>query len=377
MRILLTGGGTGGHIYPLLAVAEELEIIAREKGIDLEVRYLGAPAEFAHLLEEKNIPVARILGSKWRRYFDLRNFIDIPKFFVSFLQALCKVLFFMPDVLFSKGGPGSLPVVWAARFYRIPVLLHDSDSIPGLSNQIAGQYSQRIAISFEYAKQFFSGDVALVGNPIRRSLIEPDVQLAAGGAKEILGFQKGKPLILVMAGSQGSVRINDFILDAANQLIKESQIFHQTGFDNFESVKGEREVVVKDWSEEEKQSYRIVPYLENDYKAALEAADLVISRASSGSIFEIAFFGKPSILIPLPEAAQDHQVKNAYEYARGGAAIVIETDNLTLNIFLAQIRNLLSNPEKLKLMSGAARQFSKPEAGRIIAEEILRLGSKG
>ena len=369
IRILLTGGGTGGHIYPLIAVAEELKNIATEKNMNLTLRYFGAPGDFENILLANQIRVSRILSAKLRRYFDPRNLLDVPKFFMSLLQSLCKIFFYMPDVVFSKGGPGALAIVLAARFYRIPVMIHDSDAVPGLTNQISSKFAERVAISFEGAAEYVFGSIALTGNPIRRKLTEdiPEVETA----KTILGFSHTKPLILFINGSQGATRVNDFILDTAKELLRDFQILHQTGTHHFEVVRKELEIAGRDFSEEEKQNYKIVPYFDDNIKTAYSAADVIVSRAGSGSIFEIAAFGKPSILIPLPEAAD--QPKNAYAYAHTGAAIIIESENLTPNILINELKKIISDPTRQEAMSEAARKFSKPGAAKMVAEEILKL----
>ncbi len=372
LRILFTGGGTGGHITPIIAVAEEVQNIAKQKNLELDLRYFGSPEAYQNLLEMNGITVSRIISSKWRRYFDLRNFIDIPRFAIGFFQALWCVFWFMPDVAFSKGGPGALPVVLACAFYGVPIIIHESDTIPGLANKISGHFSKIIVLSFVSAASSFKGNTIAVGTPIRRELLrEMPEQMTA---KKIFGFDSAKPVILVISGSQGAVRINDFVLDVALLLVKQFQILHQTGINNFEQVKSELTSIAKNFAGEEKDRYKIVPYFDKGLKDAYSAADIIVSRAGSASIFEIALFGKPAILIPLPEAAGDHQTKNAYEYANTGAAIVIETDNLTPNVFINQLKKLLFDPGKLKAMSEAAKKFAKPEAAKIIAEEIIKLG---
>ena len=380
IRILFTGGGTGGHIYPIVAVAEELKLKFIE-GSEIELRYLGSPESFRGLLENNGIKVSKIISAKLRRYFDLRNFIEIPFLFpLSVIQAVWKVFWIMPDVLFSKGGPGSLPVVLACKFYRVPIIIHDSDTVPGLANKLAARFANRIAISFASAADIFiaknpklENKIALIGNPIRNSLISGEI-LDKETAKKIFGFNPKKPVILIICGSQGAAKINDFMIETAGELIKNWQILHQTGIKNFKNVKQELDSILKNYPAEEKANYKTFPYFEKDLKDAYTAADLVISRASGGSIFEIAAFGKPSILIPLPsDVVGAHQIKNAYEYAKNGAAIIIEQENLKPDIFLFQLKKLFSEPEKLNQMSQAAKSFSKPEAARIIAEEIIKL----
>ncbi|MEE8131724.1 MAG: undecaprenyldiphospho-muramoylpentapeptide beta-N-acetylglucosaminyltransferase [Candidatus Paceibacterota bacterium] len=369
MRILFTGGGTGGHIYPILAIVEEL----KQKQPDLDLRYFGAPGVYQNLLEVNGIKTSKILSSKLRRYFDVRNFLDIPKFILSLFQAFWKVFWFMPDVLFSKGGPGALAIVLACRFYRIPIIIHESDSIPGLTNRISSRYAKRVGISFASTAEILRGQIALIGNPVRPSLLKETTEKET--AKRILGFNPQIPLILVVGGSQGAARINDFFMDVVEELIKDWQIFHQTGHNNYHGVKNELTLITKDFSDEEKARYKLIAYLDKDLKDALSAADLVVARAGSGTIFELAAFGKPAFLVPLFEAAGNHQTANAYEYAKTGAAIVIEEDNLKPSIFLNQLKKIFSEPERLKSMSEAALKFAKPDAAKVIAEEIVRLGS--
>ncbi|MFH1346983.1 MAG: UDP-N-acetylglucosamine--N-acetylmuramyl-(pentapeptide) pyrophosphoryl-undecaprenol N-acetylglucosamine transferase [Spirochaetota bacterium] len=378
IRILFTGGGTGGHIYPIVSVVEEIWNLGIGKEFDM--RYFGAPENYKNILEEKGIKVSRIFSAKLRRYFDVRNFFDIFFFLpLSIIQAFWKVFWFMPDILFSKGGPSSLPIVLACRFYYIPVIIHDSDSIMGLANKLAVPFAKRVAVSFSSAIEDLtqknlklSGKTALIGNPVRHSLLNAVIDLQS--AKKNFGLESGKPIILIIGGSQGAVKINNFMVETAAELVKKFQILHQTGIKNFDSAKTELELILRNFSPEEKTNYKLIPYFDKDMANAYSVADLVISRASSGSIFEIAAFGKPSILIPLPEEVVGvHQTKNAYEYAKTGAAVVIEEPNLKQNLFITQLERIFSDPEKLKSMSVAAKQFSKPQAGKMIAEEILRI----
>ena len=382
ISILFTGGGTGGHIYPILAVAEELKNISNQQGIKIKFRYIGAPGNYQYFLATNGILVSRIFSAKWRRYFDIRNFLDIPLFFLSVIQAFWKVFWHMPNVLFSKGGPGSLPVVLACWFYRVPIIIHESDAIPGRANELAFKYASRIGISFESTVEYFkirkngkklAEKTALTGNPIRLSLL--DKPLEQRTAKKILGINPEKKLILVIGASQGAMKINDFLIEIAPELIKKYAILHQTGIKNFEEAKINLNASLKNVSQDEKSDYRLVSYFEKDIGDAYSAADLIISRSGSSSIFEIAAFCKPSILIPLPEniAANDHQRKNAYEYAKTGAAIIIEENNLNREIFAIQIKKIFDNSDILNSMSESAKNFAKINAAKNIAEEIIKL----
>jgi UDP-N-acetylglucosamine--N-acetylmuramyl-(pentapeptide) pyrophosphoryl-undecaprenol N-acetylglucosamine transferase len=375
IRIIFTGGGSGGHIYPLLAVSEELAKLAVAKNLELEPHYMGPKDEYAKILSEAGFRVQFIPAGKLRRYFSLANFVDIPKFFFGFIAALFKMYFTMPDAIFSKGGTGAFPAVLAGRFYRIPVIIHESDATPGLTNLLSARFATRIAVSFERTLNFFSPKkTAWVGTPLREKLLA-DIPSKEDALDE-LGFEAGEPLVLILGGSQGAVRINEFILANLEMFLKETQILHQTGYVNFAEVEklakaALASVPIKNGI---KNRYKAVPYLDyEEMKTALAAADLVVARAGSGTISETSAFGKPAILIPLKESANDHQRINAYEFAKSGAALVIEEANLLPGLFLNQLRSVIKNPEMLSKMSTASAKFFKPGAAEIIANEILRI----
>ncbi len=381
IKILFTGGGSGGHIYPLIAVAEELENISKKKTIDLEMVYLGAYGSYRQLLEINNIRAGKILSSKLRRYFSPMNFIDMAVILpISVIQALWKVFWSMPDVLFSKGGPGSLPVVLACKLYGVPIIIHESDSEMGLSNKMAMRFAKKIELSFESLAEKIIKEkindkklpqkISVIGNPVRKSLIAQGA-LSQEESKKVFGLNQSKQTLFVICGSQGASRINEFFLENAKELVKNFQVIHQSGIKNFDNFKKELNVALEGASEEEKNRYKPLPYLEKELKDAYSAADVVISRASSGTIFEIAAFNKPSILIPIPENIAHDQTRNAYEYAATGATIVMEEENLKPHLFLDQLEKIGANPETIKKMSEAAKNFSKPQAARILAERIL------
>lgn len=372
-RILLTGGGTGGHIYPLLAVADEIKKITREGA---KLFYMGPRYSLNEEFEKRDIKIRLIASSKLRRYFDVRNFIDIPKFFFSIIQALFRLYFLMPDVVFSKGGPGALAVVFVARFYLIPVIIHDSDSVPGLTSRLSSRFARKIFIAFKTAASYFPRKkVELVGNPIRQELFmdrPPDM----AGAKARLRFSSHEPLLVFLAGSQGATRINSFVFDNLEQLLGIAQVYHQVGEGNLNDARGFVKFFFKD-KETLRGRYQFAGLLDTEHmKLVLSAAELVISRAGSGAIFEIASFGKPSILIPLRGAANDHQRINAYEYARDGAAEVVEEANFTFGIVRAQMENILHGGEIAHRMSDAAKRFAKPEAAEAVAKRIVEIAKR-
>jgi len=370
MKILFTGGGTGGHVLPIVAIAREIRRIYSKK--DLEFYYLGPKDDFSLiLLSQEDFIIKTIVSGKLRRYASWQNFVDILfKIPFGVIQSFFLLLAIKPDLVFSKGGLGSIAVTYSARFLGIPVFLHESDVVPGLSNQTTAKWAKKIFISFPKTEYFDPDKTILTGNPIRKEILEGDKQKAS----EIFNLTLSKPVFLIMGGSQGAETINDFVLRILNNLLKDYEIIHITGNQNVKGISNEAQVVIdKDLD----RYYHPVGFLnEEKIKHAYKAANLIISRSGSGSIFEIAAVGKPSILIPLPSAAGDHQSKNAYAYAQTGAAVVVEQGNLIPNFFMEKIQLLFlqGKPEgnpKLEQMSNAALGFSRPLAAAAIAREIL------
>lgn len=370
MKILFTGGGTAGHILPLVAVARELRIIYDKR--DLKLYYIGPRDPFANeFLSQEGIKVITTSAGKYRRHGGIKvlfpNILDV--FFripLGIIQALWKVFFLSPDLLLSKGGYGSIPATFASWFLRTPVYLHESDILPGLANRIGGKFAIQVFTSFPNTQYFSRRKVMEVGNPIRRKMLE-------GTKKEairIFELQGDKPLVLILGGSQGSTRINDMLLEILPGAVKYFEFIHQTGKENLKDVKEGADVMLP--NKNNRAYYHPIAFLkETELKHAFAACAFVVSRAGSGSIFEIAAFNKPSILIPLPESAQNHQLENAYAYARTKATVVLEESNITPHFFLERLKYLVSSPKEAKEMSAGALAFSKPEASRIIASYII------
>lgn len=365
MRILFTGGGTGGHVFPLVAIAREIRKIYPNK--NLEFYYLGPKDELSLIyLSQEDFIIKTIISGKIRRYFSFENFVDILfKIPIGFLQSFFALIKIKPDLVFSKGGSGSISVTWAARILGIPVFLHESDSVPGLSNQQTSKWAKKVFVSFPKTKYFDAEKTILVGNPIRKEVLGGDEKTAG----ELFDLTFTKPIFLIMGGSQGAEAINDFVLRVLNDLLKNYEIIHVCGANNENQVRAESQVVI---DKSLGKYYHLVGFLDEEkIKQAYKVADIIISRSGSGSIFEIAASGKPSILIPLPSASFNHQAENAYTYSQTGAAIMIEQENLTPNLFIEKIELLFLHPEKIEEMKTAALSFSKPLAASAIAREIL------
>ncbi|MSR71337.1 MAG: UDP-N-acetylglucosamine--N-acetylmuramyl-(pentapeptide) pyrophosphoryl-undecaprenol N-acetylglucosamine transferase [Candidatus Taylorbacteria bacterium] len=367
MKILLTGGGTGGHFYPIIAIVEQIHEIAKEQKIlEPQIYYAGPVPYDDRILFDNNITFVKTSAGKIRRYFSILNFFDIFKTAWGIVESLIALFNIYPDVIFGKGGYASFPILFAARILRIPVIIHESDSRPGRVNLWAGKFARKIAISYKEAASFFPADkVAHTGNPIRKEIATP----ATHGAQEFFNLQSDIPTLLVLGGSQGSSIINETIIDALPTLLESYQIIHQTGEKNFVEIKNTAEVVTKD--SKHPARYRPFGHLNALYmRMASGAANLVISRAGS-TIFEIAQWELPSIIIPIPEKISHDQLKNSFNYARTGACVVIEEDNLTNHILVSEIHRLLANAQLLLKMKTAAKAFAHPDAAHTIAKAIL------
>lgn len=369
MRILFTGGGTGGHIFPIIAVAEQLKKIYQGE-TQLEMFFLGPLDSSKGVLEKTGIRAKIILAAKIRRYFSVLNILDLFKIPIGLCQAFWYIFVLMPDVVFSKGGYGSAPVVLVAWLYRIPILVHESDAIPGLANRLAGKLSQRVAVSFASAERYFSSSkTALVGNPIRSDIIQTCLSTNLEDkekARNLLRVTGQKPILFILGGSQGSQKLNELTLSVLPRLLEKYEVIHQCGEENIKQIK-------HFFNNSLHKNYHLFAFLDEElYGAALLLSDLIISRSGS-TIFEIAACGKPSILVPLPGSASEHQRKNAFTYARAGAGVVLEQANLTPHLFLNEIAKILNNTQTVQQMSQNAGNFARPEAARKIAEELIEM----
>lgn len=374
MKILFTGGGSGGHIFPIMAVIRELKKIPPYDEENPEQRifyYLGASdkSRAALLLKREGVKVKLIMSGKLRRSFNpaaiLLNIFDILiRIPLGTMQAFVYLFFWAPDLIFSKGGYGSLPTVIAGWLLQIPVILHESDIVVGFANRFMAKMAIEVFASFQNTEGLPKDKILVVGNPVRRELLEGSLE----EGKKIFQLTGEKPVVLILGGSQGASRINDLVLNIIREWVENFEIIHQTGSQSQKSVVRESQVIL---GENKKLYYHAFGFLEEEQlKHAYAACHFIVSRAGSGIIFEIAALAKPSLLIPLPEAAQNHQLKNAYSLADMGGAIVVEHANLTPHFLLEKIKYIFSHPEEYQKMALKARDFSKPKAGRIIAEYI-------
>ena len=375
MKIILTGGGgSGGHFYPLIAVARALKKEAESERIaKLDLFFVSDDAYDADVLLKENIKFIKIPAGKMRRYFSLKYLPDTIKTIIGLFLAFWRLYILFPDVIFSKGGYASFPILFSAKILGIPVVIHDSDAVPGFVNKWAGKWAKRVAIAFAEAAQYFPGEnIAVTGNPVRPQVI-------GGNLEEAIEYFKLEedpqpaPVILILGGSQGAEKINEIVLSFLVDAIKTYQIIHQTGESNFKDVNGRADLLL----EKNQFKYRYHPYSflnEGELRNASKAAQLVVSRAGAGSIFEIAAWGGPALLIPFASAAQNHQRENAYSYARAGACEVVEETNLKPHILLAQIDKILGDESRKKQMRLASQNFARLDAADKIAKEVIKLG---
>ncbi len=369
-RILLTGGGSGGHLFPLIAVAEELQRQAAKKGVNLELQFLGDTRLIRSIIGNTGIKFKEITSPKWRRYTSVNNFIDILKAPVGFLQALFYVWKYMPDIIFAKGGYDSFLPSIVGKLMMIPIAIHESDVVPGKANVHLSKLASKIFISFEASQKYFKGNkVLLTGNPIRGGILSGSDRISA-----LSGFSLNpeKPTVLITGASQGAKIINDTLLLAIVELVKNFQVIHQSGPNNYDEVNRRILEIVKEgegnYGKEVQENYRLYPLFDLDQMAmAYAAADVIVSRAGAGSIFEIAAVGKPAVIIPLKNSANNHQLANAREFTKFGA-IIIEEDNLTSHILINEIKEAYKSRAE---RSEKIKEFAITDAAAKIADNLL------
>ncbi len=371
MRIGLVGGGTGGHFYPLIAIAEALRDQESTLGIEIDLRYFGPEPYSQTSLDALEIAFSKIPAGKRRRYFSLLNILDFFVMLYGVVVAFFKLLFLYPDVIMSKGGFTSVPVVLAARVLRIPVVVHESDTKVGSANKLAAKSARYIAVAYPEAAQFFPEEkTALVGIPIRKSFFTPHKN-----PHQVLGIPSDRPVIFVTGGSSGAERINTLILDSIDELLPHYTIIHQVGDANIFAVR--ETALARKLPQDQLSRYFILGHLDNtSMTAALDAAALIIARAGSTTLFEIALKGKPSIIIPIPESISHDQKTNAYTYANTGAATVLEEANMTDSLLVSAITSIMENELTYQTMQNAALNFTNKTAAATLATTLINIAQE-
>lgn len=338
--------------------------------IEPELVYIGPPPFDAVALQERDIIFHLSPAGKMRRYTSALNIWDFFKSSIGIFRSTLHLFSIYPDVVFSTGGYAAFPTLVAARLLRIPVVAYDADAKPGRVSLWSGKFADRIALAHMEAARFFPEKVrdriARTGHPIRRDIQSP----AQEGGHEFLKLDSSVPTVLIMGGSQGARTINEVVIDVLPELVKKYNVVHQSGTASLEEVTGVTKLVLKDSPNAAR--YRVYGLL-NTLAIRMSAgiASIVVSRAGSGTIFEIASWGIPAILVPIPEDISHDQTENAFSYARAGGAIVIEQRNLTPHILLAEIDRIVQNQAKVAEMREAAKAYARPDAARKIAAIII------
>jgi UDP-N-acetylglucosamine--N-acetylmuramyl-(pentapeptide) pyrophosphoryl-undecaprenol N-acetylglucosamine transferase len=363
MRILLVGGGSGGHVYPLVAVADALKEKAQSSNAVLELLFLGEGNFARDAAIESDIELKSMVAGKVRRYFSLLYVVDLFKSFLGLIQSFWYLFWFMPDIIFVKGGYASLWPAVVGKIFMIPVYAHESDSIPGLANRFIAKLSNKIFISFTGSEKYFDKNkVILVGNPVRKNLFN----INKAEALQAFSLDPLRKTILVLGGSQGAKKINDAILGSLFKLAGKYQIIHQCGRSQLSGIQAEAKQILGD----EDASYMSYSFFNTKELAlAYAACDVIISRAGAGSIFEAAMAGKPTIVVPITLSSSNHQLQNAIEFSHSGA-VVLEEQNMTTGILANQIESLL-RPENYNAVCQKIKTFARPHAANEIAEYLI------
>lgn len=357
MKLLLAGGGTGGHLFPAVALAQGL--LQRDK--DARVQFVGTKRGLeARMLPKLGLPLATV---------DMAGFVGrglvgklqiVPKLMRSIGQAKRILRKFQPDVVIGVGGYSSVPVLLAAKMQGIPYMIHEQNAIPGLSNKLLARWAEVICLSFAGSENHFSGKrTLLTGNPLREGLETLDENLPEDGT------------LLIFGGSRGAQAINHSVVDMLPQLIAKQpnlKILHQTGHDDLE-------VVRRGYSDAGLDPQQVVPFID-DMAAAYAEAKLVICRAGATTIAELTVCGRPAILIPFPYAAGDHQTANARELDEAGAGCLLPQSELSVERLTQLTSDLLSDRDKLNQMARKGREIGRPGATELILDECDRLVAK-
>ncbi len=351
MRVLLAGGGTGGSVTPLLAIAAEL----RSSFPSVEFLFIGGKrGPEQSLVAAKNIPFVSITAGKLRRYFSFQNVLDLFRVAVGFLQTFFLLGTFRPDVIVSVGSFVAVPVVWAGWVRGIPCLIHQQDIRPGLSNKLSAPFATKITVSFEQSLRDFPPSKSVwVGNPIRLELLRGDRERA----RTRLGLRDDLPVVLAFGGGTGALHLNQLVAEAGLNLVRRCQIVLLTG-------SREHRFHV------EHPNFHTYEFLTDDMADAYAVADLVVCRAGLSTLSEIAALGKPAIVVPLPGT---HQEENAKHFERNQAAVILHEKNLRREILEQTVLNLLSDHDRRSTLGHNIKRLTRLDAGQRLVKEIAEI----
>jgi len=372
MKIIFTGGGSGGHFYPLMAIAESVQTeIKEQKVLDSKLYYIADTPYDEEALFVNGLEFIKLPTGKLRVYASIENLIDIWKTALAVIKGFFIVFNIYPDVVVSKGGYPAFPVVIAAWLLRIPVVMHESDMAPGRVNAITARFAKRIAVSFADAIPTLGKPsiTAWTGQPIRNELWAIEEKNVI---RDFLGIKDNAPIIVIYGGSQGAGIINDGILSILPNLVQRFHVVHQVGVAHEESVRQQASYILKE--DPFSKRYHLLGFFNPLMLRMLAGgADMFITRGGAGSIFDMAMWHMPAIIIPITHSNKDHQRKNAYAYARTGGAIVLEEKNLKAPLLLAEIERLMGDESLREEMKIAGSSFIKKDAASVIAKEVVAL----
>ena len=383
MKILTVGGGSGGHVTPVVAVIKEI----KKNNPNTEVRFwcdsvfYDRATSIMHSYDE-SINVSKISAGKFRRYNHLNfwqhlmipsivfpNIRDLFLIIAGFFQSFFKLIFWRPDVIFIKGGYVCLPVGVAAHLLRIPFVIHDSDAHPGLTNRILSKYATKIATGaplkyYNYPKE----KSYYVGIPVDDKF-KPLTKKQQNEAKKRWGIDVSIPLVVVTGGGLGAKRINKAVVSAREGLEKVAHTVLVSGQDDYASLKE---------SVKSSKKFTLYDFISKDMAGLLGAADVVVARAGATSLLELAALNKPTILIPNAKLTGGHQLKNAKVYEDANAVIILNEDKLENepNLLVDAIKGILDSEKKAEQLSSNFAQFAKPEAAKDVADLVLAAGER-
>ncbi len=362
-RVIISGGGTGGHIFPAVAIANALKKIAP----GTEILFVGANGR----MEMEKVPAAgyKIIGldiQGFQRRSIIKNLLLPAKMLMSLIRSRSIIKDFRPHVAVGVGGYASGPLLYAASLMRVPYLIQEQNSYAGITNKILGKNAERICVAFNGMDKFFpAGKILITGNPIRRETV--DIEGKRDAAFKFFGLSPHKKTILLTGGSLGAATLNRSMAAGLDRIVKEDiQLIWQTGKYYYQSIN-------TNLAGNEQAEIRVLEFLQRmDF--AYAAADLIISRAGAGTIAELFAVRKPVILVPSPNVAEDHQTKNAMALVENEAAVVvkdIDAENKLLETAIA----LLNNEEKCKKLSENIGKMALPDADELIAREVLKIAN--
>jgi UDP-N-acetylglucosamine--N-acetylmuramyl-(pentapeptide) pyrophosphoryl-undecaprenol N-acetylglucosamine transferase len=370
-RLVIAGGGTGGHVLPALAVVEEL----RGRGLPLDLLWIGSHGDVeGPAAARAGIPFRAIQTGKLRRYLAAETILDVGRLPVGTLQAWRTLRRFRPDVIFSTGGFVSVPTVVAGARLA-PILTHEQTAILGLATRINLRFADVLAVSFEHSIDRvtgFDGRIVMTGNPVRSSLRNGNA--ARGLAR--FGFTAELPLLYVTGGARGASPLNQRIAALLPGLLETCQVIHQTGPATANNDLKMLESLCAGWPPELQRRYRAVEFVRDELADVYAAAALVLGRAGAGTVAELTYLGKPGLLIPLPGSGGGEQDENARTLADAGAALILAQDEATPERLRSDLGRLLGDPGRLRSMGERAAGLARRDAASRLADELLTLADR-